>query len=82
MKGRGIDNVVEFNHSSPLPQPSPVRDCVVMRKTSSFPQNLSLHALSRERESSSFKLLRSTTEWMAALHHTRYRARLRGHDEL
>jgi hypothetical protein len=49
--------------------------------TPSFPRSLFLHVLSRERESRSLKLLLSPTDWMPALHHTRYRARLRGHDK-
>jgi hypothetical protein len=53
--------------------PSPLRDCVVMGKTPSFP---------RKRESRSLKLLRSINDWMPALHHIRYRARICGHDEL
>jgi hypothetical protein len=44
--------------------------------------NLSPQVVSGERESRSLKLLLPPTAWMPALHHNRYRARLRGHDEL
>jgi hypothetical protein len=37
-----------------------------MRKTLSFPRNLSLHVLSREWESRSLKLLMSAPDWMPA----------------
>jgi hypothetical protein len=37
-----------------------------MARAPSFPRNLSLHVLSRERESRSLKLLMSTTDWMPA----------------
>jgi hypothetical protein len=37
-----------------------------MGKTLSFPRNLSLHVLSRERESRSLKLLMSAPDWMPA----------------
>ncbi len=61
----------------PVPEISPwpplIRGCVAIRKMSSFP---------RKRESRYLKFLFPPAAGMPALHHTRYRARLRGHDEI
>jgi hypothetical protein len=46
--------------------PSCAKNYIVIGKKPSFPRNLSLYGLSRERESRPLKLLGSTTNWMPA----------------
>jgi hypothetical protein len=43
--------------------PSPIGACVAIKKTPSFPRNLSLHVLSRERESRESKFERCRHSW-------------------
>jgi len=57
------DNQIKFPLTLPSP---PKRDCAVMGKAPSFPRNLSLQVLSRERESRSLKLSISIIDWMPA----------------